>query len=354
MPTQAMPWENDPEVPAPWENDPELPRYLSMDPNAGMDGMPRAHPEAMIGPNPSPQPYPEQDPWAALREELFGSPDRAEARAAGIGLQPTKAEMLRTGLQGAAFIPATGMARLGTAVGGRAVGRALAAHPRMVQGALGAMGGAVRSNGDWVEALKGASLGALLGAPFGGRRAAAAGAARAASSAAAQAGPGIASRVATATQAARQWAVEHPRTVRTAATVAGASIGGRHGDVMDALIGAALGAAAGGRGPGGRIATEAAEVAAPRAAAAAPRVAAEVAEAAAPRLAADAGFEVVRQHAALMAFAKRIAQANPKVGEKIWILLDDAGRPLRRLTPEQASAAARGGAQTTFVRNLWR
>lgn len=52
-------------------------------------------------------------------------------------------------------------------------------------------------------------------------------------------------------------------------------------------------------------------------------------------------------------FAKEIAKENPKVGEKIWILLDDAGMPLKRLTPDQAAAAARKGLQTTWVKNLW-
>lgn len=52
-------------------------------------------------------------------------------------------------------------------------------------------------------------------------------------------------------------------------------------------------------------------------------------------------------------FAKEIAKDNPKVGEKIWILLDDAGQPLKRLTPDQAAAAARKGLPTTWVKNLW-
>lgn len=55
----------------------------------------------------------------------------------------------------------------------------------------------------------------------------------------------------------------------------------------------------------------------------------------------------------IQALAREIAARNPKVGEKIWILLDEAGRPVRALTPDQAGAAKRAGQATTWVRNLW-
>ena len=49
--------------------------------------------------------------WAQAREAvsqaIFGSPDRAEARAAGIGLQPTTAEMLEMGGMAAGAAAAT-------------------------------------------------------------------------------------------------------------------------------------------------------------------------------------------------------------------------------------------------------
>jgi hypothetical protein len=79
------------------------------------------------------------------------------------------------------------------------------------------------------------------------------------------------------------------------------------------------------------------------------------AEAAAPVAAkvASKGVEVAAKHNALMQFAKQVAQRNPKVGEKIWILLDEAGNPSKLLTPDQAGAAARKGLSTTWVKNLW-
>jgi len=54
-----------------------------------------------------------------------------------------------------------------------------------------------------------------------------------------------------------------------------------------------------------------------------------------------------------MAFAKEVAQKNPKVGEKIWIELDKGGAPVRYLTPDQAGAAKRAGKATTWIKNLW-
>lgn len=60
------------------------------------------------------------------------------------------------------------------------------------------------------------------------------------------------------------------------------------------------------------------------------------------------------RHNALIQFAKDAAAKNPKVGEKIWVALDDAGNPVRILTPDQAGAAKRAGQATTWVKNLWR
>jgi hypothetical protein len=65
------------------------------------------------------------------------------------------------------------------------------------------------------------------------------------------------------------------------------------------------------------------------------------------------GAEVAARHKALMSFAKEIAARNPKVGEKIWIQLDEAGNPMKMLTPDQAGAAARKGLKTTWIKNLW-
>jgi len=65
------------------------------------------------------------------------------------------------------------------------------------------------------------------------------------------------------------------------------------------------------------------------------------------------GAQVAAQHNALMAFGKQVAKQNPKVGEKIWLVLDDAGNPVRAVTPGEAGAAARKGLKTTWVKNLW-
>ena len=66
--------------------------------------------------------------WAKAREAvsqaIFGSPDRAEAQAAGIGLQPTTADMLEMGAMGAGAVAApavAGMAGRGAMAAGRAV-----------------------------------------------------------------------------------------------------------------------------------------------------------------------------------------------------------------------------------------
>jgi hypothetical protein len=67
----------------------------------------------------------------------------------------------------------------------------------------------------------------------------------------------------------------------------------------------------------------------------------------------QAGAQVAGRHNALMSFGKQIATQNPKVGEKIWLLLDDAGNPVKGLTPGEAGVAARKGLKTTWVKNLW-
>lgn len=336
--------------PMPWENDPEIPD--------------EAHPEARIGADPSPG----SDAWAAFREQIFGSPDRRDARAAGIGLTPTTAQMLDMGLiAGTVMAPVGGAARMaggaaaragGAAVAGgsrvantaRAVARLAAEHPRATQALLGAAGGGLHS-GEMREALLGATIAALI--PGGGRlpwrraatevaevaapRAAATVAETAAPRAAATVAETVAPRAAApvyASAAERNAAIAE--TQRRFAEAAGL-VPGRASTVAPRAASAAAPAAA-----------AAAETAAPRAATAA------AAAGAAPRAAAaSAGREVAQQHANLMAFARDIAKRNPKVGEKIWILLDEAGKPVKYLTPDQAGAAARAGKETTWVRNLW-
>lgn len=325
----AMPWDNDPEIAA------------------------EEHPEAQIGPDPNPM----SDAWEAFREQLFGHRDRDEAAAAGVGLHPTAAQMLQMGLMvpegPGAFLAGAGarvagpaMARLAGAAPGTAsrvaggassVARLAAEHPRatevLTKAAIGGLSGSLY---DERTALLGAALGALFGGRFPARQVAAAEAA--------------APRAATvAAEAAAAPAVAAPRAAAAAAPAAAAPAVPTV-ETLEAAIAAAQKKTA--------VADAAAGIV-PRAASAAPAAAPKAAAAAAPKAAAkatpaaSAGREVAAQHNTLMSFAKDIAKKNPKVGEKIWILLDDAGKPIRQLTPDQAGAAARAGKNTTWMKNLW-
>jgi len=100
--------------------------------------------------------------WAKAREAvsqaIFGSPDRAEAQAAGVGLQPTTAEMLEMGAAGAGAMAApavAGMAGRGAIAAGRAV-------LPMVPRAYGAYSGG--KAGYRAAGLPGALVGAGVGA----------------------------------------------------------------------------------------------------------------------------------------------------------------------------------------------
>lgn len=172
--------------------------------------------------------------------------------------------------------------------------------------------------------------------------------------------PGLAGRVA-------GWVGRNPVKVGAAT---GALPGILHGDLESAAKGATVGAVTGKMGTGsvatlkrvkdlvsaGKNAEAQALIQALRSeAAAVPSVAAKVEQAAAPAVTTvlDKGKAAAGAHSALMAFAKEAAATNPKVGQKIWILLDESGAPSKVLTPDQAGAAARKGLKTTWVRNLW-
>lgn len=121
------------------------------------------------------------------------------------------------------------------------------------------------------------------------------------------------------------------------------------GDLQGAAVSAGLGALGvkGAKGAYGKVVDAVAEsVAAKVATKAAPAVAA-AAKAASP------GAARVAAHAKIMAFAKEAAAKAPKLGEKIWMELDEAGLPVRVLTPDQAGAVKRAGKATTWVKNLW-
>jgi hypothetical protein len=95
-----------------------------------------------------------------------------------------------------------------------------------------------------------------------------------------------------------------------------------------------------------------AEAAAPATESLLKKIGKSAAKKAAPAAKAASGG-AIEQNKALMTFAKEIAARNPKVGEKIWMLLDESGNPVKVLTPDQAGAAARKGLKTTWVKNLW-
>ena len=227
--------------------------------------------------------------WESVRQSIFGSPEREELKDTGIGLNPTTADMAN------------------------------------YAAVVGSMGG---------TAAVGSALGGVRG-PLG---------------------------------AAAKWVGAHPRTV---AAATGALPGALEGDVSTSAKGAAIGAVL---GAGGKSATDimrtakdlmaAGKSAEARAlieavrrmgAAEAPVAAAAVEKAVVPAVARvlDKGRAAAGAHKALMDFAKGIAEENPKVGQKIWMLLDDAGAPVKMLTPDQAGAAARKGLKTTWVKNLW-
>jgi hypothetical protein len=126
-----------------------------------------------------------------------------------------------------------------------------------------------------------------------------------------------------------------------AASVAGRTAGAEAPAVTQAARNAALFAAS-------------QETAATQAAArAAAHAAAQAAEMEAPA-AASIGAQRAAQHQAQVAFAKDAVGAGRVKGEKVWMLLDEQGLPVRVLTPDQAGAAARSGQTTTWIRNLWR
>lgn len=81
-------------------------------------------------------------------------------------------------------------------------------------------------------------------------------------------------------------------------------------------------------------------------------LAAEAAPAVLAKLVTQAGRAVKPDYPAVLDFAKNAGKGGKK-GEKIWMLLDDAGKPIKRLTPDQAGAATRAGQPTTFFSNLW-
>lgn len=170
--------------------------------------------------------------WDSVRQAIFGSPEREEAKEAGLGVQPTTAEMVDVGMQGLALMGgplgvASGLPRIARAT--PAV-RAVVRNPAKVMMAYGAAEGA----------RHGGAEGALAGAALGGVGAVLP-----------RALPALARGAGKAPETIRQaagWAERHPRTINAAI---GAAEGFRQGGPSGALYGAAVGAIFGGGRGGG-------------------------------------------------------------------------------------------------------
>lgn len=201
--------------------------------------------------------------WTSVRDSLFGTPERREARAEGLPVDPPPSEVYGGIADAAAFLGAGpwAMSRAAGAMSkipGR-IGKLAAAHPDATAAVIRAAGGAAP------------------GAIYGDERAALAGA------------------------------------------IAAAALGARRGPAVTAGA---------------------------EAASAAPAAAAPV------KAVVDKGREAASRHAQLMAFGKEVAKRNPKVGEKIHILLDEAGTPVRWLTQDEAAHTPTH--LKTWVKNLWK
>jgi hypothetical protein len=151
----------------PWEQDPEVEgdAYLADEevPESAMKPLLGGR-QATIGPAP---PEGITGVWneaaRKLKEAIFGHPDRAEARAAGIGLQPTPAELGEAALAG------------GAAMMGGATAGGLVTHPLRVGLSLaGSVAGekAGREAGEFAEGLGApggtATVGSVVGGVVGG------------------------------------------------------------------------------------------------------------------------------------------------------------------------------------------
>lgn len=282
-----MPWQDDPVVS---EAKPIKAAWAS-DPIVGGPQLSPGQPQSDV-----------ERAWETVRQAIFGSPERAELRDTGIGLQPTPADMVKTGLAGASFAGGTaagaaGLARVPGAVG--AVGRAVRPMVTLpIAGGVGTAAYKLATGSGLPEAvIEGATTGlAMKGASLAG---------------AASKLPGVAGKVGRLASAVTK-PTTAPKATPKAATPA------RNTPIRKATT-------------------------APKAE---PKVETPV-----PKV--DRGKAAAAQHKANVDFAREVAKREPKVGEKIHILLDDAGNPVKYLTPDQAGAATRAGKPVTWVRNMF-
>lgn len=186
----------------------------------------------------------------------------------------------------------------------------------------------------WVGGVPGAAIGAIMPSRIAALRGGAKGVLRAVAEGAAPAAAEAAPVLAKAAPAVAKVAEEAPAIIK--ATIA------NRDDVF--VVGSRV------------FTTQSDAVQAAHAARRAGETTARVIQAGAPTVtkAAPTTAEVASRTTALMQFAKDVAARQPKLGEKIHILLDRAtGLPVRVLTPDQAGAAKRAGESTTWVKNVF-
>lgn len=245
------------------------------------------------------------DNWQDASDYFFGSKERNEAKAAGLGVDPTPSEMV----QGALFVAGPALGEIPIAAEApsliRAGAVALRANPKTAGAAMAAAPDLLKGD------LKGAAINAALAA----------------------AGIGGAQKL--------------PMAFKMAGLMKnGASVE----EALAAIL--AEGKAAAPRVH--RAPLETPPAVAPEALPAPvqePVPAPRGVPASAPVT--DPGKVAAAAHNRTMAFAKEAAQTNPKIGQKIWMELDETGAPVRVLTPDQAASAKRQGLPTTWVKNLW-
>lgn len=252
-------------------------------------------PAAYGGAGASMQAAPPESLWDmarhAVRSALTPDADRAEARAAGIGMNPTGGELL----QGVGMI----------------------ASPMMAPGVIGSIGSGVARLGGAANIATRTMSGAQ-GVKRGYRTAGPVGA--------------VAGGVIGAMNPVSTGALE--------GAISGAESGGVPGAVGGALLGTVMG---GGASKIAKIAALAKTAEAVSDVGKAAKAVKAIKTAEDSKTAFDAAKTV-------RAFAKE--SGSKKAGEKIWMLLED-GKPSKILTPDQAGAAARKGLETTWVKNTW-
>lgn len=291
-------------------------------------------PEARMSAAPQERPqHPSARLGRAVMEGLFGSPERVEydeetrqSGAQGVGQTPTPAQMIDAGLTLSAPLTlplagAEGLAALGIKGAAKAIGRGVVTRaPRAAAGAAVGAG---------EEYLRGGSPtgGAIVGGAVG---AGVPGAAKVANLAGRGVGRGLARGIAEALIEERAAAKAAPAAAKANPLL----------NAMDARVAAEAPATE------SQLADFAKSISAES-----PNKVTRAATAKARS--ASVGAETAARHNELMQFGKRIAAENPKVGDKIYLILDSAGKPIEHISSAQVGAATKAGKNVTWIRNIF-